>query len=271
MEDKLIMRATFKTHKSSPRQHFHNAYQILYIKSDGTKLNINGVYYPANRGTLVFMCPLRNHFFEFEGEDAERYELLINTSIAEKCILNPVLMSVFQARPDVESCMIETGEMGEGAEKIIKEIVTEYEENEEFTNDVQTANLYRLLTYMFRNFPHLCELTQSQSEKHINLVRKHIEEKFSEQISIEEIAEIFHINRYYLTHRFKSVTGYSPKQYVLMCRIARARQLLTGSNISIMEIAGRCGFGDASNFSRQFRAETGYTPKKFRAKYKNVI
>lgn len=271
MDEKLIMRATFKTHKSSPRQHFHNAYQILYIKSNGTKLNINGVYYEANKGTLVFMCPLRNHFFEFEGESAERYELLINSAVAEKCILNPMLMSVFQARPDVESCMVETGELGEEAEMLIKEIVTEYEADGEFTNDVQIANMYKLLTFVFRKFPRLCELAQTKSEKHINLIRKYIEEKFSEQLSIEEVAEIFHINRYYLTHRFKRVTGYSPKQYVLLCRIAKARQLLTGSNISIMEIAGLCGFGDASNFSRQFRTETGYTPKEFRAKYKNVI
>ncbi len=271
MEGKLIMRAGFKTHKSSPRQHFHNAYQIIYIKDGYTKLNINGVYYQANKGTLIFMSPLRNHFFEFEGEVAERYELLINSAIAEKCILNPVLMSVFQARPDVESCMVETGEKGVEIEKFIKEIVSEYEMDGKFTNEVQTANIYKLLTCVFRNFPEFLEFEQSQPEKYINLIRKYIEEKFSEPISVEEIAEAFHINRYYLTHRFKRVTGYSPKQYILLCRISKARQMLSGSNISIMEIAGLCGFGDASNFSRQFRAETGYTPKEFRLKYKNVI
>ncbi len=271
MEEKLIMRASFKTHKSSPRQHFHNAYQILYIKSGGTKLNINGVNYPAGEGTLVFMSPFRNHFFEFEGESAERYELLINSSVAEKCIQNAVLMSVFQARPDVESCMVETGEKNEMVEALIREIVNEYDHEAEFTNEVQTANLYKLLTFVFRSFEGLRDFAQSQPEKHINLIRKYIEEKYSEAISVEEIAEVFHINRYYLTHRFKRVTGYSPKQYMLLCRIAKARQMLSASNVSIMEIAGRCGFGDASNFSRQFRAETGYTPKEFRAKYKNVI
>jgi len=271
MEEKLILRASFKNHKSSPRQHFHNAYQIIYIKAGKTKLNINGVYYQVNSGTLVFMSPLRNHFFEFEGEVTERYELLINNSIAEKCIQNSKLMAVFQARPDVESCMVKTGELCENVEEFIKDIVKEYETDGEFTNEVQTANIYKLLTYVFRNFPEIKAVVQSQPEKHINLIRKYIEEKFTESVSIEEIAEIFHINRYYLTHRFKLVTGYSPKQYMLLCRIAKARQLLTGSDISIMQIAGLCGFGDASNFSRHFRAETGYTPKKFRAKYKNVI
>lgn len=271
MDTSLIMRASFKNRSSTPREHYHNAYQILYIKKASGRLNINKIYYPAVDGTLIFMSPLRNHFFEFNPGVCERYEVLINYNIAEKLINNQILMSVFQARPDLESCMVNVGEKSEEIERFFLDILQECNEEGAFSNEMQTANIYRLLTFVYRNFSNKVSFTQSQPEKNINHIRKYIEEKFSEPITVEEIAELFHLNRYYLTHSFKRVTGYSPKQYILLCRIAKARQMLSGTSVSIMEIAGMCGFGDASNFSRQFRAETGYTPKDFRAKHKNVI
>lgn len=271
MEGNLILRARLKTGLSAPKEHYHNAYQILYIKSGRGRIAVNGTFFPVEKGTVIFMSPLRLHYFEMDGGACERYEVLINYSRAETLLNNQELMSVFQARPDVESCIVDTAKDFSVICAYFNDIIKESANEDEFTDEIQAGNVYRLLGFIFRNYGDKMDVSQSQPEKHINRIRKFIEEKFSEPVTVEEIADKFHLNRYYLTHSFKKVTGYSPKQYILLCRIAKARQLLSGSENSIMSIATSCGFADASNFTRQFKNETGYTPKEFRLKHKNVI
>ena len=54
--------------------------------------------------------------------------------------------------------------------------------------------------------------------------------------------------------RFGEWTGLQPpKQYILLSRIALARELLTTTDYDVADVAGRCGFGDVSNFIRYFK------------------
>ena len=53
--------------------------------------------------------------------------------------------------------------------------------------------------------------------------------------------------------------------YLLQLRIGEARSLLLHSDLSLGEIAWRCGWQSASRFSEQFRARTGLAPREFRA------
>ena len=60
------------------------------------------------------------------------------------------------------------------------------------------------------------------------------------------------------------MTGYSPKKYMLLRRIERARFFLTNTNMSISEIAETTGMEDSNSLIRLFRKVTGISPGKFR-------
>ena len=68
----------------------------------------------------------------------------------------------------------------------------------------------------------------------------------------------------HMSHLFKKITGRSVMGYLLDCRMAKAKQLLTHTDDTIAEIVEKIGFADSSNFSRTFKAVTGKTPRDFR-------
>ena len=63
---------------------------------------------------------------------------------------------------------------------------------------------------------------------------------------------------------FRKVTGYSPIDYLLHVRLAKAAELLLKSELSIFEIASECGFTDSNYFSRQFRKYYNSSPRDYR-------
>ena len=91
-----------------------------------------------------------------------------------------------------------------------------------------------------------------------------LENELDMELSIDRISAELHLSTYYLSHIFKEITGYSPQNYRLLCRLASARERLVSSEQSIKDICDLCGFPDMSNFARRFKAEYGITPTEYR-------
>lgn len=68
----------------------------------------------------------------------------------------------------------------------------------------------------------------------------------------------------HFTRIFTNVIGISPQAYVLQCKMARAKNLLRESGLTVKEVADALGYADIFFFSRQFRAKTGMTPTQYR-------
>ena len=93
-----------------------------------------------------------------------------------------------------------------------------------------------------------------------------IRENLTDGISLKQIAEAAgDVSPYHFSRLFKQATGFSPYQFLIECRVLTAQQLLrTKRELSLGEIAFRCGFADQSAFTRCFRQRTGLTPKRYR-------
>jgi len=66
------------------------------------------------------------------------------------------------------------------------------------------------------------------------------------------------------TRRFRAATGITPNQYLQLCRIEQAQQLLRQSNLSIGDISFSVGYQDVSFFAQLFRRQLGITPSEYR-------
>ncbi len=93
---------------------------------------------------------------------------------------------------------------------------------------------------------------------------KFIEEHACERISLDQLTKMAHWSRYHLSRRFSQITGYSIPQYINACRVARARELLEQTDLTVTEIAGRVGFSDSSYFASCFNKVVGCTPTAYR-------
>ncbi len=87
----------------------------------------------------------------------------------------------------------------------------------------------------------------------------------SQQIAVEQLAEVAHCSRSTLERLFQKCLSTSPLNYVLRLRVHEAEKLLQATDASIAEVAIQVGMSDSSYFTRMFRRHTGVLPKEYRA------
>lgn len=91
-----------------------------------------------------------------------------------------------------------------------------------------------------------------------------------ESFTIEALASELCTTRGSLNRRIKAITGVTTQQYVLRIRLEHSRILLKEDNrLPISEIAFKCGFEDATSFSRAFRRLYGMSPSMYRNEHSN--
>lgn len=93
---------------------------------------------------------------------------------------------------------------------------------------------------------------------------EYIQANLAENLSLADMAKVTSLSISYLTRLFKQSKGISLYQYVIQCRIARAKQLLKHEQLTIAEIATQVGFSDQSHLTYHFKRQVGVTPKAFR-------
>ncbi|MEG7529785.1 MAG: AraC family transcriptional regulator [Hungatella sp.] len=97
----------------------------------------------------------------------------------------------------------------------------------------------------------------------IQPVMAYIDQHLSEALSLESISTACSLDKYYLSHLFKKETESTIFQYILVKRIAQAKELLSLGS-SVTEACQQSGFNDYANFIRSFKKVTGYSPGHFK-------
>ena len=107
------------------------------------------------------------------------------------------------------------------------------------------------------------ELGRGLARYQLNRVIEFIHAHLAEDISLEALAGAAGLSAFHFARLFKRSTGLSPHQYVLRCRVERARGLLMKSKSSIAEVAIEVGFCDQSHLAAHFKRAYGVSPKAF--------
>jgi len=90
-----------------------------------------------------------------------------------------------------------------------------------------------------------------------------VEARLGSELNLDEMARETGLSVFHFSRVFRQSTGMSPFQYVLKCRIERARELLLAPHARIGDVAIECGFCDQAHFTRHFKRLTGATPAAF--------
>lgn len=108
---------------------------------------------------------------------------------------------------------------------------------------------------------------RSNSKRNLSEVKNYLTQNYTRKITLDELADIFYINKFYLTRLFKEQFGVSINTYLLQTRITHAKHLLRFSDLSIEKISQECGMNDANYFSRMFKKVEGVTPGEYRKRW----
>jgi AraC-like DNA-binding protein len=102
------------------------------------------------------------------------------------------------------------------------------------------------------------------NDRHLRVLR-HIDSNLDSDISVDALALIAGLSRYYFVRAFKRATGATPHQYVLERRIERAKTLLSGSELPVTQISIEVGLANSSYFASMFKRIVGVSPTAYRS------
>lgn len=115
------------------------------------------------------------------------------------------------------------------------------------------------INHLFDGKPAMLPCTYSEKTQ---TIIQYMQTHLLDTVTLDELAEHLFLNKYYMCHMFKKETGTTIFNYLLLCRLAKAKALLMqGKNVT--ETCFGAGFKDYTNFITSFKKFTGYTPKKF--------
>jgi len=251
--------------------HLHNLYEIIYVIEGRAQFDINNKIYDLYKGTLIFINNLENHKFKVLSSPYKRYFILINPAWFQSVINDPVMLSIFKNRPEHFHHAIYLNE------KIINTITAQFEKildesksRKDYWELAIKSYLQELFITLYRNHQSAFPLTSHTRQMEVIFqVQKHIEEKCTEEISLDYVSRLFYMDKFYLSRLFKQITGFSFKEYVILQRISRAKEKLFYTNDSVIKVAADSGFNNINHFIRIFKKYTGTTPMKYRLAARN--
>ncbi|ANE45160.1 AraC family transcriptional regulator [Paenibacillus swuensis] len=98
----------------------------------------------------------------------------------------------------------------------------------------------------------------------IRRVKQLILDGLDHDLSLQSIADQVHLNHQYLSVLFKNETGQNFFDYVIECRMNKAKKLLKETNLKIYEVAEMSGYASSKHFMSVFKHAFGVTPTQYR-------
>lgn len=245
--------------------HMHPYYEIFYLINGDCTFFINHNIYKLNRGDLVIVPEGELHKSTYpELGYSERFVLCfrdsnlewINEIIGEKMVAESLTMGVISI-PERRRDYVEG---------IMHKLLFESEGQDVLSPAFIRTGLIELLLFIIR-----CQRFEQNVIKEIDVdnqlmqeIATYIYNNYEKKISLDGMANKFHISRSYLSKKFKATTGFGFKEYIVNVRIKNACKLLLETNKSITDIAFECGFNDSNYFGDAFRHVKGMSPNKYR-------
>ena len=241
--------------------HTHNHTELFFIVSGKGQFLIQDQVFPVDVNNLVIINPNVTHTEDSLNAQPLEYivlgldgvELATNeNSNGQFCILDH-----FESA-EISSCL--------------RNILREMEQKSTGYEDVCQAFMEILIIRLMRSTS-LAVQDEPQvisGNRQCAAVRRYIDLHFKEALTLEQLADEAHMNKYYLSHAFKREYGISPINYMISRRIEESKYLLAETDLSLSQIAQLLGFSSLSYFSQVFRRTQSVSPMEFRHSTKNI-
>tara|TARA_B110000090_G_C13277563_1_gene406728 strand:+ start:74 stop:850 length:777 start_codon:yes stop_codon:yes gene_type:complete len=140
----------------------------------------------------------------------------------------------------------------------------------ELKNDLDTKN-EKVIEFSLSQFVNVLKFYSQENEKEysglnfdsFNKISNYIENHIYDKIQLNELSKIANINKFGFAKKFKSSTGMTPINYILMRKIFSSKKAIN-SNSELTEIAYQYNFTDMAHFSKTFKRFIGISPKKYK-------
>ena len=252
--------------------HHHDFYEIYFFLSGNVQYNVESRVYLMTPGDVLLISPMELHQPMF-GETHGAYERIVlwidKTFLESLCIPGEDLSRCFDTTAPGHTNLLRP----EGVVRSFLQF-----QLEQLMAEMQTKDSYRqtyILTYLVQVLVGLNRLALKSSrveevktpDSTVYSVLSYINDHYSEDLTLDKLANRFFISKYHLSREFQRLVGTSVHRYIVQKRLVMAKQMLS-RGLSSSDVYQICGFGDYSNFYRAFRQEYQISPKEFATQLK---
>jgi len=241
------------------KEHTHDTLSIGAVEKGSTRFSIKQREYPLYPNELAIINPHTIHACNPYKEDARDYHMIYLDTNWCKELQNTIFHTNKEFLP-LNQELIQDPTLFKELSSINHAL---------FENSYLLEIESRLIEWLSTIFIRYCGVVEKPKQStFVNLekIARYLQESYEENISLEELASLFHMNSYTLLRNFKKQYDLTPHTFQINYRVHKAKEFLK-QDISLSEVALSTGFFDQSHFQKHFKQRVAITPKEYRVNF----
>jgi len=253
-------------------RHTHDFAELIIITNGGGNHWINGTNYQVSAGDIFLIQGNSEHYF------THRYGLSMFNVMFDESYLRDHLKTLYtmpgfnafflfeptyRKRHHFQSHLHLDSEAMYPLRTCLHQMLTEQHESQPGFDLMLLSRVLEIFVIISREYSNTKNPKAKSLYRLGDLIAK-LEKDYTQEWSVKRISAISAMAPSTLLPIFKSVTGYSPIDYLLHVRLSHAAEALLNTSDSITEIATDNGFADSNYFARQFRKFYKCSPREYR-------
>lgn len=241
----------------SHTHHMHTETELIYVAKGASMFGIDGVQYERKDGDIIVI------------EKGTLHSLQSHSGVIWSCTVGEFKIKDMQEntilKPGTKP-LINAGKNKQYIENIILTLNALKSEKDNTSIFACHTLAALLVAIYYESFKQSDIIGTQKPDMFIKNILRFLNENYMQSLTLEDIAEKFHVSVSYLSHEFSKEYNISPINYIIERRISEARILLASTDCTVTEIADKVGYGDVSHFTKIFTKKTGVTPKDYSKK-----
>lgn len=251
--------------------HWHPDYELIRVQEGILHLDLDGNRFRLQAGDIALVTDGVCH--SGMPEDCV-YECLVfdlGSFVAQNRIGGHQVLSILRHQQTIQPLLPKENR---GLMAVLEQLFAAMREPTDGCKLFVQGCLYQFLGFVIRDKLYdqsgtIARRNRNQQTSLKNAIT-YIEENYAGHISLDDLARAAGMNRKYFCSFFHNMTHRTPVEYLNGYRIERACEQLLNTDLTVAEIAGRCGFSDVSYFTKTFHRYMGITPLNCRKKRQAV-
>lgn len=247
--------------------HMHSAVEIILVRHGKAVYQFPDARYEVTEGQILMVPSGVTHSLT-ENDEIDRHLFLFEPgpilSMWDSGAIKKIMSKAVYLR--------EASEMRGRITEELDRIVDCYYRKDTLWNSQCYGHLLEMYTLLANGDPSLIRDEEGRTERFIdspllNSAMIFMDEHYSEDISLEDVATFAGFSKSYFSRTFKAFTGVPFTEYLTQKRLDAATNELIYTTMPIGEVARKTGFGGITTFNRIFHQRCHCTPTQFRNMY----
>ncbi len=245
--------------------HIHGDFEIGAVLSGEALIEYKEAKHVLRKGGCFLVNPFERHSFSCQDP-----ALILSLQVPASFFLREY--------PDMSRIRFDSAKVSEGSGCVSQirdklfHICRAFFEKKQWYGLQVSSGILSLFHLMLCQLPYH-RLTEEEADsgsrraKRMITLTDYIDGHYQQKLMLGDIADEMGLNLYYLSHFFKDAFGVSFQSYLGKVRCQHARQLLSATDLPLLDISIACGFSDPKYFNRAFLEEYAMRPAEYRKKY----